>query len=177
MAKQRVIGYTRVSTAEQIEGFGLSVQEQRIRAYCKAEGLNLVAMLSDLGQSGSNGLDDRLGLAEGLARIEKGDASALVVYRLDRLARDLLLQETIHTRLESGGASVVSVTEPAVEGDDRDPHPHTAAPRRDRSVQKGGHPGKDDGRQGSKVAQRRLRGWEASLRIQGRRQGVGRQSQ
>ena len=118
MPKAKVIGYTRVSTAEQVEGFGLDVQEAAIRKYCKAEGLQLVAMLTDQGQSGSNGLDDRLGLAEGLARIEKGEASGLVVYRLDRLARDLLLQETVHARLEAVGASVLSVSEPAMTGDD-----------------------------------------------------------
>lgn len=118
MAGQRVIGYTRVSTAEQVDAFGLDVQEAKIRTYCRAEGLQLVAMLSDQGQSGSNGLDDRLGLAAALAWIEKGDTGALVVYRLDRLARDLLLQETIHARLEAGGASVLSVSEPAIDGDD-----------------------------------------------------------
>jgi len=118
MAKTKVIGYTRVSTAEQVDGFGLDVQDTKIRDYCRAEGLRLVAMVTDEGQSGSNGLDDRLGLAKGLAMIERGDASALVVYRLDRLARDLLLQETIHARLETGGASVLSVSEPAVDGDD-----------------------------------------------------------
>jgi DNA invertase Pin-like site-specific DNA recombinase len=118
MAKTKVIGYTRVSTAEQVDGFGLDVQEAAIRAYCKAEDLRLVAMVSDEGQSGSNGLDDRLGLAEGLARIERGEAAALVVYRLDRLARDLLLQETVHARLEAGGAAVLSVSEPSVDGDD-----------------------------------------------------------
>lgn len=118
MPKQRVIGYTRVSTAEQVDGFGLEVQEAKIRDYCRTEGLRLVAVLSDEGQSGSNGLDDRKGLAEGLARIEAGEASALVVYRLDRLARDLLLQETIHARLEATGASVLSTSEPAVDGDD-----------------------------------------------------------
>src|SRR5450631_347777 len=100
MPKPKVIGYTRVSTTEQVEGFGLDVQEAAIRKYCKADGLHLVAMLTDQGQSGSNGLDDRLGLAEGLARIERGEASALVVYRLDRLARDLILQETLHERLK-----------------------------------------------------------------------------
>ena len=81
MAKPKVIGYTRVSTSEQVEGFGLDVQEAAIRKYCKAEGLRLVALLTDQGQSGSNGLDDRLGLAEGLARIERGEATGLVVYR------------------------------------------------------------------------------------------------
>jgi DNA invertase Pin-like site-specific DNA recombinase len=118
MPKTNVIGYTRVSTAEHVDGFGLDVQKAKIREYCRAEGLRLVPMVSDEGQSGSNGLDDRLGLAKRLALIERGEASALVVFRLDRLARDLLLQETIHARLEAGGASVLSVSEPAVDGDD-----------------------------------------------------------
>jgi DNA invertase Pin-like site-specific DNA recombinase len=118
MAQPKVIGYTRVSTAEQVDGFGLDLQEASIRKYCKAEGLHLIALLTDEGQSGSNGLEDRLGLAEGLARIERKEAEALVVYRLDRLARDLILQETVHARLEAVGASVFSVSEPAMAGDE-----------------------------------------------------------
>ncbi|MGA8724219.1 MAG: recombinase family protein [Acidimicrobiales bacterium] len=118
MAKMRAIGYVRVSTAEQVDGFGLDVQRDKIRAYCKEHGLRLVDVLADEGQSGSNGLEDRQGLAQALARIEAGDASALVVYRLDRLARDLILQETIHERLRSHGADVISASEPAIEGDD-----------------------------------------------------------
>jgi DNA invertase Pin-like site-specific DNA recombinase len=112
-----VIGYVRVSTAEQVDGQGLDVQRSGLRDYCKAQGLVLVAILSDEGVSGSNGLVDRLGLAEALVRIERGDATALVVYRFDRLARDLVLQETIYARLESRGASVLSVSEPST-GDD-----------------------------------------------------------
>jgi DNA invertase Pin-like site-specific DNA recombinase len=107
-----------VSTAEQVDGFGLQVQEKAIRAYCKAQGMTLVAILSDEGISGSNGLDTRQGLAEALARIEAREASVLVVYRFDRLARDLILQETLIRRLAEHGADVVSVKEPAIEGDE-----------------------------------------------------------
>jgi DNA invertase Pin-like site-specific DNA recombinase len=118
MAKRREFGYTRVSTAEQVDGYGLAVQETEIRSYCRSNGLHLVAMLSDEGQSGSNGLDDRQGLAEALAGIEAGKASALVVYRFDRLARDLILQETLIRRLHDQAAEVISVQEPALEGDE-----------------------------------------------------------
>jgi DNA invertase Pin-like site-specific DNA recombinase len=118
VSKQRVLGYVRVSTAEQVEGFGLDIQRSKIREWAKSNNATLVAILADEGQSGSNGLDARQGLAEALARIERGDASALVVYRFDRLARDLALQETIHARLEAIGATVVSVTEPAATSDD-----------------------------------------------------------
>jgi len=113
-----VIGYTRVSTQEQAEGFGLDVQAAGIRAYCKAQGLRLVAIYSDAGISGSNGLDTRQGLGEALALIEAGKASALVVYRFDRLARDVILQETLIRQLQQQSADVVSVQEPAMEGDE-----------------------------------------------------------
>jgi DNA invertase Pin-like site-specific DNA recombinase len=118
VTKSKVIGYTRVSTAEQVDGFGLKVQETAIRDYCRSNGLQLVAILSDEGQSGSNGLDTRQGLAEALARIEASEASALVVYRFDRLARDLILQETLIRRLHDQSADLISVKEPALEGDE-----------------------------------------------------------
>jgi DNA invertase Pin-like site-specific DNA recombinase len=118
MSKPKAIGYVRVSTAEQVNGFGLDVQRKAVRDYCKAQGLQLVAIHSDEGISGSNGLDTRQGLATALALIERHEADVLVVYRLDRLARDLLLQETTMARLRAAGASVLSVTEPDIDSED-----------------------------------------------------------
>jgi len=94
------------------------VQEAGIRGYCKSHSLRLVAMHSDAGFSGSNGLDTRKGLGEALAHIESGKASALVVYRFDRLARDVILQETLIRQLQQQSADVVSVQKPAMEGDE-----------------------------------------------------------
>lgn len=136
MAKPKAIGYVRVSTAEQVNGFGLDVQEQAIRHYAKEHGLRLIEVARDEGFSGatgvdaSNGLETRPGLAGALSRIEGGDADALIVYRYDRLARDLVLQETVIRRLgaltKSGGPGVkaprpvpvLSVTEPEVDAED-----------------------------------------------------------
>jgi site-specific DNA recombinase len=119
MAKARAIGYLRVSTDEQAsKGHGLDIQRRAITAHCKAKGLVLVDVLSDEGISGSNGLDSRDGLATALARIERHEASVLVVYRFDRLARQLLVQLTVTDRLEKVGARVVSTSEPDVEGSD-----------------------------------------------------------
>lgn len=117
-ASGRVFGYRRVSTAEQVSGFGLEAQAKAIRDYCKANGLRLVRLYEDAGISGSNGLDSRQGLAEGLAAIERGEVGGLIVYRLDRLARDLLLQETIMARMHAAGAEVISVAEPEIDSDD-----------------------------------------------------------
>ena len=116
--RRRVIGYTRVSTAEQVAGFGLDVQAKAIRDHCRAHRLHLVALFSDEGQSGSNGLDTRQDLAKALALAESHQAEAIVVYRMDRLARDLLLQETLIARLQVAGARVISVTEPDMDGED-----------------------------------------------------------
>lgn len=118
MAGRKAVGYLRVSTTEQIEGFGLEVQGNAIETYCRKRGFRLVQVLSDEGQSGANGLENRVGLAEALAFVERGEVKSLVVYRLDRLARDLLLQETIIARMRTAGAQVLSVSEPDVESDD-----------------------------------------------------------
>lgn len=112
------IGYARVSTAEQVNGFGLDVQEASIRDYCRRHRLRLVRIARDEGLSGSNGLDTRTGLAGALADLEAKRADVLLVMKLDRLARDLVLQETTIQRLRAAGGDVVSTTEPEMEGDD-----------------------------------------------------------
>lgn len=112
------IGYVRVSTTEQVKGFGLDVQRGTIEEYCRAQSLGLVALYADEGVSGSNGLDTRDGLARALFALERGDAEVLVVARLDRLARDLLLQETIMGRMRAAGVKVLSATEADVDSED-----------------------------------------------------------
>jgi DNA invertase Pin-like site-specific DNA recombinase len=118
MSKAKAIGYVRVSTAEQVNGFGLELQERAIRDHCKTTGVRLLRIERDEGLSGSNGLDTREGLARALVALERGEASRLVVYKLDRLARDLVLQETSIQRLAASRCTVHSVTEPEVDSDD-----------------------------------------------------------
>lgn len=113
----RVLGYIRVSTARQAEeGAGLEVQEQRLRQWCMEGDHELIDVRRDEGVSGS--LVDRPGLALALADMEAGRAELLAVYRLDRLARDLIVQETILERLARAGRQVRSVTEPEIDGAD-----------------------------------------------------------
>jgi len=115
----KALGYVRVSTHEQAHGgYGLDVQEQALRTWATNESARLVGIERDAAVSGSNGLESREGLTGALVRLEAGEADALVVYRLDRLARDLVLQETIIRRLEKAGRTVVSATEPKTDGDD-----------------------------------------------------------
>jgi DNA invertase Pin-like site-specific DNA recombinase len=107
----RVIGYLRVSTDRQAEqGLGLDVQERAIREWAKAEGHRLIGLARDEGISGSNGLDTRMGLLEALEGIRGGRAGGLVVYRLDRLARDLIVQEQLLAEIRRLGGEVHSTS-------------------------------------------------------------------
>ncbi|HVM34540.1 MAG TPA: recombinase family protein [Actinomycetota bacterium] len=105
----RAIGYVRVSTERQAEdGLGLKVQEQAVRRLCKENGLRLVRLYSDEGISGTKELDARPGVLDALAALRDGSAGVLVVYRLDRLARDLILQEQLLAEVRRSGAQVFS---------------------------------------------------------------------
>lgn len=85
----KVIGYTRVSTAEQArDGYSLDAQRQAIEAECERRGWELVEVIEDAGFSGRS--DDRPGLQRALKLLGKRKAKGIVVARLDRLARSLL---------------------------------------------------------------------------------------
>jgi DNA invertase Pin-like site-specific DNA recombinase len=108
----RVIGYLRVSTDAQAErGLGLDIQERAIRAWAKERKYRLVGIERDEGVSGSNGLADRVGLADALEALRDGKGQGLVVYRLDRLARDLIVQEQVLAEVRRLGADVFSTAQ------------------------------------------------------------------
>ncbi len=105
----KLAGYLRVSTVIQAEkGLGLDVQKETIKAWAKEQGHKIVSWHTDGGVSGSNGLESRQALPEALEALQAGQAQGLVVYRLDRLARDLMLQEQLLAELKRMGAAVYS---------------------------------------------------------------------
>jgi DNA invertase Pin-like site-specific DNA recombinase len=73
-------------------------------------GHDLVAFTRDEGISGSNGIETRLGLDDALELLRTGEAEGLVVYRLDRPARDLIVQETLLAETRRMGAVVFSTS-------------------------------------------------------------------
>jgi DNA invertase Pin-like site-specific DNA recombinase len=84
-----VVGYVRVSTEEQGDvGAGLEAQRLAIRAACAARRWSLMAIHQDVASGRS--LERRPGLADALAAIAAGEASGLVVAKLDRLSRSVI---------------------------------------------------------------------------------------
>ena len=108
----KVVGYVRVSTDRQAdEGLGLEEQSRVIRAWARGRRHRLVEIHQDAGQSGANGLESRVGLGEALSALRSGTADGLVVYRLDRLARDVVLQETLLREVWANGGHLFSTSE------------------------------------------------------------------
>lgn len=84
----KAIGYIRVSTEEQArEGVSLAAQEAKLRAYAALYDLELVAVVVDAGVSAKT--LNRPGLQEALAKLDAGEAEALVIAKLDRLTRSV----------------------------------------------------------------------------------------
>ncbi|MCC6809176.1 MAG: recombinase family protein [Deltaproteobacteria bacterium] len=82
-----LIAYIRVSTDEQARGgVSLAAQRTRIAAYARAMGHDLVGFEEDT-VSGKVAPMKRPGLCRALARVRSGEATGLVVFKLDRLSR------------------------------------------------------------------------------------------
>lgn len=77
--------YTRVSTQEQVEGYSLSEQENRLKAYCTARDWAVANIYSDAGFSGGN--TDRPALQKMINDIQNKKIDTVIVYKLDRLSR------------------------------------------------------------------------------------------
>jgi DNA invertase Pin-like site-specific DNA recombinase len=103
-AVSRYVVYLRVSTDQQADiGQGLEIQEQACRAWLRKGRHQLVEVCRDGAKSGSLDLDQRHGLARAIGLVGAGRADGIVVYRLDRLSRDLILQEQVLAELHRHG--------------------------------------------------------------------------
>lgn len=83
--------YIRVSSRERaLFGYGLDAQLEKIKGYIKLfdKSLENVRVFSDEGISGAN--TNRPALQELLKEVKKGEVSELYIYKLDRLARNVV---------------------------------------------------------------------------------------
>lgn len=104
----RVLGYVRVSTEEQTNsGAGLEAQRRAIVAECERRGWQLVELIDDAGFSAKD--LKRPGVQEALRVLEAGDASALVVAKLDRLSRSMLDFAGLMARAQQQGWALVAL--------------------------------------------------------------------
>jgi DNA invertase Pin-like site-specific DNA recombinase len=79
--------YARVSTQLQVnDGVSLDVQERNLQSAAELAGYTNVELVREEGRSGKN-ISGRPALTDALKRLDSGEAKALFVTRIDRLAR------------------------------------------------------------------------------------------
>ena len=108
----KAFSYLRVSGKAQVKGDGLPRQRAAIKAYTKASGYSIVREFADEGVSGAIETTDRPAFAEMLKTLHANGVRTVLVERLDRLARDLMVQEAALSYFKQHGFSIVSVMEP-----------------------------------------------------------------
>jgi site-specific DNA recombinase len=104
--------YCRVSSKEQVEGTSLESQELACREYANRNRVNVLKVFVERGESAK--FADRPQLLELLeyCRQGKNAAQMLLVWKVDRLARNVGDHFNIKASLKKQGVEVVSVTEP-----------------------------------------------------------------
>ncbi len=107
-------GYIRVSTEEQASnGHGLEIQDRAIRSFAESQGYRLIDVVSDPGVSGAKRPEERPGFQKILELAKARKFSVLLVWKFDRLARNLLFSVTsVHDLREQYAVVLRSVTEP-----------------------------------------------------------------
>jgi site-specific DNA recombinase len=102
--------YARFSTDKQRE---TSIEDQArvCRARIDAEGWTFAGLYSDIETSGRSIISERPGAAGMLAAVAAGGVDIVVLESLDRLARDLVEQETQVRRLEHRGLRIIGLAD------------------------------------------------------------------
>jgi DNA invertase Pin-like site-specific DNA recombinase len=108
----KAFAYLRVSGRGQIEGDGFDRQLLACTQYAAANGIEIVEVFREEGVSGTKELDDRPALSELFAALEENGIKIVIVEKLDRIARDLIMQETIIADIQKHKNTLLSTAEP-----------------------------------------------------------------
>jgi DNA invertase Pin-like site-specific DNA recombinase len=102
------VGYTRVSTETQLDGYGLDIQQTAIENLAELEAQPLTATFTDGGISGAKDTDERPGLDALVQWCTEHPGEVVLLPKLDRLARSLAIQEHVLAVLWATSATVLS---------------------------------------------------------------------
>lgn len=108
--KQKAAIYIRVSTHWQVDKDSLSVQRRELMNYCELLlGITEYEVFEDPGYSAKN--TDRPAYQQMMARLRTGEFSHLVVWKIDRISRNLLDFAEMYSELKKLGVIFVSKNE------------------------------------------------------------------
>ncbi len=103
--------YLRVSTTEQAEeGYSISAQKERLKAYIVSQGWSLSGIYEDAGFSG--GTLNRPSFAKLREDMKNGSFNLILVYKLDRISRNMRDLSNLVHEMDENGIFFKSATEP-----------------------------------------------------------------
>ncbi len=110
--KLNAIIYTRVSSSKQVDNESLDVQDQACRRYAESIGAKVIKLFREEGESAK--FADRTQLINLLeyCRRNKGKVDILIVWKIDRFARNQTDHFAIRAKLMESGVTLHSATEP-----------------------------------------------------------------
>ncbi len=107
---RKAFAYLRVSSNGQVDGDGFPRQREAIRKWAATNNVKIVRWFEERGVSGTKELADRPALSDMMIALMSNGVRLVVVEKLDRIARDQMVQETIIQSLLSRDFELVSAT-------------------------------------------------------------------
>lgn len=104
--------YYRTSSATNVGGDSLPRQQDAVRAYAKAHGIEIVHEYYDAAVSGADPVEGRPGFSSMLSYMLGNGARTILCESASRFARDLAIQIAGHDLLKSKGITLVPVDAP-----------------------------------------------------------------
>jgi site-specific DNA recombinase len=111
-ARIPAFGYLRVSTEGQVDGDGLTRQRAAITEYAQTHNIRIVDWFTEEAVSGTMEAIDRPAFNAMMQALMSNGTHTVLIERLDRLARDVVVQEVSIRLLQSKHIDLVSVSEP-----------------------------------------------------------------
>ena len=107
----RSIGYIRVSTQEQArEGISLEMQAHKITQYARLHEMHLIEIIRDEGISAKS-IEARPGVLRALDMVSSRQVESVIVFKLDRLARNTRQALEIAELMRKKEVALHSITE------------------------------------------------------------------
>lgn len=105
--KIKAVSYSRVSGKSQIDGYGFDRQEESVRALADHSGYELVEFYREEGISGTVE-EERPAFKKMLVNVIRQNIDFIIIEGMDRLARELRVQENLCVYIASKGIQLIS---------------------------------------------------------------------
>ncbi|MGH9739816.1 MAG: recombinase family protein [Candidatus Acidiferrales bacterium] len=113
---KRAFAYIRVSSKGQVDGDGFERQSQAIKSYATQHNIRIVKWFREEGVSGTR--EHREALDAMLVELMSDGVQTVIIEKLDRLSRDLRIQENLIHEYFTGRFELLSTCEPDLGSND-----------------------------------------------------------